>query len=365
MRHVYECPVRWADLDLLGHVNNVVYVDYLQEARVDMLRVHAPDRRVDDLAEGVVVVRHQVTYLAPLTFRFRPVSIECWVTEIRAASFTMAYEVVDAAADDRTTYLRASTVLTPYVFGTERPRRLTDEERAGLERLPRAGRAGAARLPTRGAAPRRGPLPGPGPLLRRRRLRPRQQREVLRVLPGGADRADVTARRGRGRHEAVPGALGLRTVVAQIDVDYHVPILFRRESYDLWTHVERVGTTSMTLVSEICDGEVVLSRARVAVVFWDPEAARPTAPPTALRDRLMAASRGSGREPGPGQPVGPACGSVVAWGFGGSSMELTIDIAAYWAYSQNRWSCSGVSSAASSPARKWCSHRSRASGVTA
>ena len=34
--------MRWADMDLLGHVNNVVYVDYLQEARVDMLRTHGP-----------------------------------------------------------------------------------------------------------------------------------------------------------------------------------------------------------------------------------------------------------------------------------------------------------------------------------
>ena len=30
--------MRWADLDQLGHVNNVVYVDFLQEARVDILR---------------------------------------------------------------------------------------------------------------------------------------------------------------------------------------------------------------------------------------------------------------------------------------------------------------------------------------
>ncbi len=90
--------MRWADMDLLGHVNNVVYVDYLQEARVDMLRTHGPAVQTGELAEGVVVVRHEVHYLAPLTFRFRPVSIECWVTEIRAASFTMAYEVFQ---DDR------------------------------------------------------------------------------------------------------------------------------------------------------------------------------------------------------------------------------------------------------------------------
>ena len=74
MRHVYECPMRWADLDMLGHVNNVVYVDYLQEARVDMLRSHAR-RESGELTEGVVVVRHEVTYQSPLTFRFRPVKI--------------------------------------------------------------------------------------------------------------------------------------------------------------------------------------------------------------------------------------------------------------------------------------------------
>ncbi len=39
MRHRYECPpLRWADLDVLGHVNNVRYVDYLQEARSALLR---------------------------------------------------------------------------------------------------------------------------------------------------------------------------------------------------------------------------------------------------------------------------------------------------------------------------------------
>ena len=134
-RHVYECPMRWADMDLLGHVNNVVYVDYLQEARVDMLRTHGPDV-TGELAEGVVVVRHEVHYTAPLSFRFRPVKIECWVTEIRAASFTMAYEVFQDIDGDpeggRRVYLRATTLLTPYVFSTERPRRLSPDEKQTL-----------------------------------------------------------------------------------------------------------------------------------------------------------------------------------------------------------------------------------------
>ena len=123
-------------MDSLGHVNNVVYVDYLQEARVDMLRVHAPVKGGEELAEGVVVVRHEVEFLAPLVFRHEPVRVEAWVTKIRAATFTMAYEVLDELPDgDRRVYVRASTVLTPYVFSQERPRRLTADERQVLTRF--------------------------------------------------------------------------------------------------------------------------------------------------------------------------------------------------------------------------------------
>ena len=144
MRHVYECPLRWADLDQQGHINNVIYVDYLQESRVDMLLTHSPDSRSDDLAEGVVVVRHEVQYTAPLKFRPEPVKIESWVTEIRAASFTMAYEIYDDGPDGRIVYLRATTLLTPYVFAAEKPRRITPDERESLQRFfeptPRAPR---------------------------------------------------------------------------------------------------------------------------------------------------------------------------------------------------------------------------------
>ncbi|HWL99025.1 MAG TPA: acyl-CoA thioesterase [Nocardioidaceae bacterium] len=134
MRHVYYCPLRWADMDSLGHVNNVTYVDYLQEARVDMLAVHAPETGGEALAEGVVVVRHEVEFLAPLVFRPDPVRIETWVSRIRAASFTMRYEILDELPDgERRVYTRASTVLTPFVFATERPRRISEAENDVLQ----------------------------------------------------------------------------------------------------------------------------------------------------------------------------------------------------------------------------------------
>ena len=279
--------MRWADMDLLGHVNNVVYVDYLQEARVDMLRTHGPAARTGELAEGVVVVRHEVTYLAPLSYRFRPVKIECWVTEVRAASFTMAYEIFQDDPEDeggRRVYLRATTLLTPYVFATERPRRLNDVERETLQAFLEPLGAGTAG-PPRCRPPGRGrSLPGARPVLRRRRLRPRQQREVLRVLPGGPHPADRAAVAGPARGD--PGNQhGGRADRRGLQGADPVP----PQPYDAWSWISRVGSRSATIESVICDGDTVLSQARVAIVFFDQETQRSAPPPEVYRERLLTA----------------------------------------------------------------------------
>ena len=273
--------MRWADLDLLGHVNNVVYVDYLQEARVDMLRTHGPAVQTADLAEGVVVVRHEVQYTAPLTFRFRPVSIECWVTEIRAASFTMAYEVFQDDGGERRTYLRATTVLTPYVFGTERPRRLREEEKAALTAfLEPAERS--ARTPF--ATPRHEKV-GHYPVHVRfsdvdvyghvNNVKYFEYFQEARIL--------YTARLWRDAPRE-----RVATVVAQTDVDYKVPILFRPEPYDVHCWVSAVGTSSFVVESEIRDGDTLLSRARVVAVTFDATTQRAAPAPESYRQLLHA-----------------------------------------------------------------------------
>ncbi|MFF9284343.1 acyl-CoA thioesterase [Streptomyces griseosporeus] len=135
MRHTYRCPLRWADMDAYGHVNNVVFLRYLEEARIDFL--FRPDK---DFKQGSVVARHEIDYKQQLVHRHHPVDIELWVTEIRAASFTLAYEVKDGDV----VYVRASTVIVPFDFEQQRPRRITEEERAFLkEYMDDADRQGA------------------------------------------------------------------------------------------------------------------------------------------------------------------------------------------------------------------------------
>jgi acyl-CoA thioester hydrolase len=127
-RHVFDCYLRWGDMDAYGHVNNVAFLSYLEEARVDMLFVHARDQGAARLAEGVIVVRHEIDYRRPLDFRPKPVRIETWVTAIGNASFRLAYDV----RDDDAVYATAATTLAPFDLERQRLRRLLPEEKAVL-----------------------------------------------------------------------------------------------------------------------------------------------------------------------------------------------------------------------------------------
>lgn len=112
-------------MDAYGHVNNAIFLRYLEEARIDFLSLRGTESK-----QGSVVARHEIDYRRQLVHRPTPVDIELWVTEIRAASFTVSYEVKDADA----IYVQAATVVVPFDFETQRPRRITAGEREFLQK---------------------------------------------------------------------------------------------------------------------------------------------------------------------------------------------------------------------------------------
>jgi acyl-CoA thioester hydrolase len=286
---------------MLGHVNNVTYVDYLQEARIDMFALHAGYAGVTDLAEGVVVVRHEVEFVAPLVFRRRPVLVDVWITDLRAGRFTMAYEVYDEAPDGspegspdgggRRVHLRASSVLAPYVFAGEHPRRLTEREREVLGRF------------LEPAEPRT-PLVAGG----------EDAHPGRHVYPVKVRFSDVDVYRHvnnvkyfeyfqEARIQYVTdlhreGETWREHVVARTDVEYLRPMLFRLEPYRVHSWISRLGERSFTISAEIRD-EQVLARAHVVMVTFDSATQRSAEMPADQRRRLTEEIRPAAR-PAPG-----------------------------------------------------------------
>ena len=130
LRHTFHCPMRWSDMDAYGHVNNVVYLTYLEEARVDMLFTLGTELGAKALSEGVLVARHEIDYRRPLVYHQGGVDIDLWTGAIKGASFEIRYEV----HDDQTVFAHAASVLVPFDLTEKRPRRVSPEERTFLER---------------------------------------------------------------------------------------------------------------------------------------------------------------------------------------------------------------------------------------
>jgi acyl-CoA thioester hydrolase len=250
-------------MDMLGHVNNVTYVDYLQEARIDMFAMHAGSSVTAELAEGVVVVRHEVEFVSPLVYRDTPVRIDVWVTEVRASRFTLAYEIYDEIEDGRRVYLRASSVLAPYVFTNEAPRRLSPTEREILGRFLEPAEPRPV-LPTTGSS---------------RHVHPMRARFSDVDIYRHVNNVKYFEYFQESRVDYVFGLFdggeswGAH-VVARTDVDYFAPILFRLEPYAVHSWISRVGERSLTVTSEIRDGDRVLAKGSVVMVTFDAETQR-------------------------------------------------------------------------------------------
>ena len=120
-RHQYDCRVRFSDVDIFGHVNNVKYFEYYQEARLAFLTSVGRDERNLML----VVASVNVDYKRPILFRPEPYIVESWVTRVGNSSFGMQSEIRDGVQ----VLSRAETVLVTWDVETQKSRPLSDLER--------------------------------------------------------------------------------------------------------------------------------------------------------------------------------------------------------------------------------------------
>lgn len=281
---------RWGDLDAQGHVNNALVADYLQEARADFLMA-GPNRHL--LGGGVVVVAHQLEYLSPIEFTGTPVEVSLWPVKVGAARFELAY----LARHEGREVFRARTVLCPFDFASQHPRRLTPEERGHftslvgddleMRKLPLVHLEGRGH--EFGFLVRWSDLDSYGHVNNVCFYDYLQEARVAMTT-----QADPSmARQGTAGVE-VPEPMGPQRMwlVARQDVDYLAQMGHRAEGYVVRTAVAAIGNSSVTLAAEVVDplhdqphGGRVHVRGRTVLVCAD-EQGRPAPLPDHTRAAL-------------------------------------------------------------------------------
>lgn len=123
---VTDLRVRWSDVDGYGHVNNVRYFDYVQEARIATTTLLDPSTERSSASgsdDGEprslwLVARQDLDYVAQMKHRLEPYRVHTAPTSIGTTSVVIAAEIVDPLDGDKV-LARGRTVL---VRGDERGR---------------------------------------------------------------------------------------------------------------------------------------------------------------------------------------------------------------------------------------------------
>ena len=113
-----------ADIDTLGHVNNIVYLRWVQDVAAAHWFAAAP---AEDQAGLVwMVVRHEIDYVTPAVLGDEVV-LRTWIGTAVGLRFDRHTEVLRGS--DRKPLAKAATVWVPIDAQTGRPRRVSDRVR--------------------------------------------------------------------------------------------------------------------------------------------------------------------------------------------------------------------------------------------
>ncbi len=121
-----EVPVRWSDLDLLGHVNNAVFLNYLEDARDRMLQAS-----LGAAFEDTVIVRIEVDYRHEIARGVPFVVVAVQVLGYGRSS-VKTQEII--TLPDGTVAAEAMAIVVVRDPRTLKSRPLTVDEKAGLDR---------------------------------------------------------------------------------------------------------------------------------------------------------------------------------------------------------------------------------------
>lgn len=211
----FHLQLRWADLDSLNHVNNVRYVEFALEATGQLI------------ADGVVpgdadIIRIDVDFLLPLTLSLKPIRISSDVTDGR---------IVQEICVEDTVFARVTTD-----FGS---------------------------LTMRFAKPRDGPVYSSQ--VRRADLGSDGSVSPAKVFELFQESRILHFARLLQRHSA--GSF----VVGKLIVDFHRPIGWRSKPWPITAQIFKIGSSSMTISSQIADGDEVFATCEATLVGFDME----------------------------------------------------------------------------------------------
>jgi acyl-CoA thioester hydrolase len=128
LAHIERIPIRWGDMDAMGHVNNTTYFRYMEQARIGWFDALIPERRAWK-DTGIVIANASCNYKRPMVYP-GTVEVKVFVGPPGGSSVPTYYEM--HLEHDRHLYADGMATVVFIDMAKQRPLRIPPEIRERL-----------------------------------------------------------------------------------------------------------------------------------------------------------------------------------------------------------------------------------------
>ncbi|MBI3372922.1 MAG: acyl-CoA thioesterase [Betaproteobacteria bacterium] len=128
LAHLERIPLRWGDMDAMGHVNNTMYFRYMEQARIGWFDALIPEQEAWQ-DTGIVIANASCNYKRPMVYP-GTVEVKLFVGPPGGSSVPTYYEM--HLEGDRHLYADGAAVVVFIDTAKQKPLRIPEAIRARL-----------------------------------------------------------------------------------------------------------------------------------------------------------------------------------------------------------------------------------------
>ena len=132
LAHIERIPIRWGDMDAMGHVNNTTYFRYMEQARISWFGALVPEDEAWQ-STGIVVANAICNYRRPITYP-GTVEVKLYVGPPGGSSVPTYYElrIIRGKTRDAVPYADGEAVVVFIDLKLQKPARMPEDIRQRL-----------------------------------------------------------------------------------------------------------------------------------------------------------------------------------------------------------------------------------------
>ena len=127
-RFTTDIQLRFRDIDGMGHVNNAVYLSYLELARTQFYMQFAGKRSLSEI--DFILAHVEIDFESQATWGDQ-IRVTLWPSKIGTSSFTLSYEIAELRGGR--ILARAKTVLVSFDYQKKQSKPISADFRKLLE----------------------------------------------------------------------------------------------------------------------------------------------------------------------------------------------------------------------------------------